>query len=50
MKVLIIGSNGRVGSSLLKKLADKNYQVLAGSRRTDLDSEQANVTQVYIDC
>ncbi|MHC9537458.1 SDR family oxidoreductase [Dellaglioa sp. BT-FLS60] len=47
-RVLVVGSNGRIGKKVISKLADKGYQVLAGSRHTD-NLDQENITYVYID-
>ncbi|MCQ9636352.1 SDR family oxidoreductase [Chryseobacterium sp. WG14] len=49
MKVLVIGANGRVGSALVKKLADKDYEVLAGSRKTETAIAHPNIMLVHID-
>ncbi|WP_409021895.1 SDR family oxidoreductase [Dellaglioa sp. P0083] len=47
-RVLVVGSNGRIGQKVTSKLADKGYQVLAGSRHTD-NLDQGNITYVYVD-
>ena len=49
MKILVIGSNGRVGSTLVKRLAEKNHHVLAGSRKTHEGTSIANVEQIHVD-
>lgn len=48
MKILIIGSNGRVGSILVHKLAVQ-HQILAGSRNPDRQNNLSNIEQVYLD-
>ena len=38
MKVLVVGANGRVGSSLVNKLVENGHFVYAGTRRENLTS------------
>ncbi|CAM2838409.1 SDR family oxidoreductase [Dellaglioa algida] len=47
-RVLVIGSNGRIGQKVTNKLSEKGYQVLAGSRHTD-NLDRDNITYVYVD-
>ncbi|OXG03964.1 nucleoside-diphosphate-sugar epimerase [Flavobacterium araucananum] len=50
MRVLVIGSNGRVGTGLVQKLADHNYTVLAGSRDAGTEKDlQKNIKKVSFD-
>lgn len=49
MKVLVVGANGRVGSSLVDKLVENGHFVYAGTRRENLTSSSNNVRYVHID-
>lgn len=49
MKVLIVGSNGRVGSQLIDKLVEKGHFVYAGTRRDNMTSNSSQVRYVQID-
>lgn len=49
MKVLVVGANGRVGSSLVDKLVEDGHFVYAGTRRENLTSSSKNVRYVHID-
>ena len=49
MRVLVVGANGRVGSSLVDKLVENGHFVYAGTRRENLASSSENVRYVHID-
>lgn len=49
MKVLVVGSNGRVGSQLIDKLVKKGHFVYAGTRRDNLTSNSNHLRYVHID-
>lgn len=51
MKVLVVGANGQIGKQVVKKLADKNHQVLAMVRKEEQrgNVEEKNVTAVVAD-
>ena len=49
MKVLVVGANGRVGSSLVDKLVENGHFVYSGTRRENLTSSSNNVQYVHID-
>lgn len=49
MKVLVIGSTGRVGGLLVKKLIDQKYHVVTGSRHETTEFKDKNVSHVKID-
>lgn len=48
-KIMVIGSNGRVGSALVRKLAGMGYTVLAGSRQGNNLTESKNVSFIAFD-
>lgn len=49
MKVLVVGANGRVGSSLVDELVENGHFVYAGTRRENLTSSSNNVRYVHMD-
>lgn len=49
MKVLVIGSTGRVGGLLVKKLIDQKYHVVTGSRHETTEFKDKNASHVKID-
>jgi nucleoside-diphosphate-sugar epimerase len=49
MKVLVVGANGRVGSSLVDKLVKHGHFVYAGARRDNQSSDSSNVRYVQFD-
>ncbi|MGR7911422.1 NAD(P)H-binding protein [Lysinibacillus capsici] len=49
MRVLVIGSNGRVGSLLVEKLVKYGHFVYAGTRRENFKSDSTNIRYVHID-
>lgn len=49
MKVLVVGANGRVGSSLVDELVENGHFVYAGTRRENLTSSSENIEYVHID-
>jgi nucleoside-diphosphate-sugar epimerase len=49
MKVLVVGANGRVGSSLVDKLVNNGHFVYAGARKDNQTSDTSNVRYVHFD-
>ncbi|TFH45247.1 SDR family oxidoreductase [Streptococcus equinus] len=49
MKIFVAGATGRVASKLLKRLSDKDYDVIAGARRPEAIVELPNVTPQKMD-
>ncbi|WP_423213877.1 SDR family oxidoreductase [Streptococcus equinus] len=49
MKIFVAGATGRVASKLLKRLSDKDYDVIAGARRPEAVVELPNVTPQKMD-
>lgn len=48
MKILVIGSTGRVGLSLTKKLLQENHTVVGTSRHGDVLFESSNYNQINL--
>ncbi|QGX45034.1 SDR family oxidoreductase [Streptococcus equinus] len=49
MKIFVAGATGRVASKLLKRLSDKDYDVIAGARRPELVLELPHVKPQKMD-
>jgi len=49
MKVIVVGSNGRVGSKLIDKLIENGHFVYAGTRRDNMISNSTHLRYVHID-
>lgn len=49
MKVIVVGSNGRVGSQLVDKLVENGHFVYAGTRRNNMTSNSSHIRYVHID-
>ena len=49
MKIFIVGSTGRVGTSLIKSLSTTGHQIYAGARKIEQVPEYDNVNAVHFD-